>query len=166
MRINLLGIMNRMLDDVVGLEWATADTRARARADTKALMCSEADINAINDARRTALHMAASKGDAEVLLGLLAAKADVDLQDKEGKSPLDMTDDERCKEILKAVGAHGWTRLMVAAEAGISRTKQYFQCRDALLCLRDGQPFPLWLADVEGSAGSPMDAVSDEGLNR
>jgi hypothetical protein len=76
------------------------------------------DINSRNKQGKTALHIATYRGHSDVLLALIHANADVQAQDKSQKSPLDLTANKRCMDVLKATGADGWTQLMIEVENG------------------------------------------------
>ncbi len=54
---------------------------------------------------RTALHVAAEEGHASLVRILTASGADVNARDLLGQTPLDLTEDEQCKEILKEYGS-------------------------------------------------------------
>jgi hypothetical protein len=125
--------------------YASRELRLRDAAETlKSLIMGNRDINARNHAGDTALLIAAKKGEEQVLLTLLAAKADID-SDKDGKTALEVTEHEKCQNILKWIGADGWTPLMINAECNASNVMDYLRLREALLSIRDRQPSPDWL---------------------
>ena len=59
------------------------------------------DVNAKNDYLQTALHSSASNGWIDVIEELIAANADTNAKDKDGKTPLDCAKDDKTREALK-----------------------------------------------------------------
>ncbi len=74
------------------------------------LLDAGADPNLRNDSGRTALHEAASKGDAAVLARLLARKADPRIRDDKGRTPLHSASNEVVARMLLDAGAEAEAR--------------------------------------------------------
>ena len=70
---------------------------------------NSADLNAANGDGRTALHVAACDGHAEVVKGLLEIGADAKLKDKWGATPLQGAIREKRKEVQAILREHGIT---------------------------------------------------------
>ncbi len=104
----------------------------------------KADIASKDTLQRTALHHAAQSGRASSVRALIKLRADINVIDKNGFSPLDLTTDRECTNLLKQIGACGWTQLMVAVEDGESTSEMYFKVREAVLCMQMRYPFPRW----------------------
>ena len=66
-----------------------------------------ADPNIPNDAHRTPLHEASSRGSLEVARLLLSYGAKVDEKDEDGKTPLQVAESESHEELMKLLLAHG-----------------------------------------------------------
>ena len=134
------------------------EDRLRDSSDAlKAMIIGNSDINSKNIDDDSAMLIAASKGDENLLLTLVAAKADINV-DKNGKSALEITEDEKCQNILKWMGADGWTPLMVAAENKPSKVGEYLKLREVLLSIKNRQPFPNWFEAFVQNYESLVDA--------
>ena len=83
------------------------------------------DISARNSYDRTPLHLASMSGQYDAILALVNLNADLNVIDKDQKSPLDLAGNIRCSEMLKLLGADQWTPLMVAAEKGEEKVDVY-----------------------------------------
>lgn len=69
----------------------------------QALMCSGVSVNACDYDKRTALHLAASDGRAEVTQFLLSHCADPNAVDRFGNTPLDDAKRNGCKKTIKVI---------------------------------------------------------------
>jgi ankyrin repeat protein len=88
------------------------------------LIESKADVRSMNAAGYTALHIASTLGELELLSLLVQAKADPDAKGRVNKSAFDLAADEECKRKLEQLGAGGFTYLMNAvAEADVNKVK-------------------------------------------
>jgi hypothetical protein len=106
-------------------------------------------INESDNVQRTALHYAAGEGHLETVRALIEASADTSATDSEGKSALDAAvDHSPCQNLLKSIGADGWTPLMRAADIGIESLENYFSCRALLHCIQSKKPFPAWFLET------------------
>ena len=76
------------------------------------------DLHARNAESHTALHVAASVGMMESILTLIRFKCDINASSETGCTPLSLADNQECAQLLKMLGADGWTPLMVMAERG------------------------------------------------
>ena len=119
-RLNILYTLDKLLESVFGEHEVSGFFEEYLKTlsinEVKQSIYYGSDISARNRLKRTALHIAALNGHAKALQALLASKAEFCVLDKDGLSPLDLANDEKCIEVLKAVGADGWTPLMIAAE--------------------------------------------------
>jgi len=88
------------VDDGVGrTPLTTAVAGGRLDESVKLLLAHGADVNArCRDDRRTALHVAAAKGDTAIMKLLLAHKADVNALDEAGNTPLHWAVERGLKE--------------------------------------------------------------------
>lgn len=89
------------------LHWAS---RAGSLECVQLLLESGADVDARNDAHRTALQLAAERGRAEAVKLLAEAGADLNTQDRKGRTPLHRATYEghaEAAEALLAAGADG-----------------------------------------------------------
>ena len=87
------------------LHWAA---RSGSFACVSMLLASGADVNAVNQARRTPLQLAAEHDRADVIRALAANGAELDTQDRKGRTPLHRATYEgkvAAAEALLAVGA-------------------------------------------------------------
>ena len=119
-RLNILYAFNRLLQSVLGEDEMSKFVSKNFETDlinnVKQSIYEDTDISAKNRHNMTALHIAAKRGHFQVLQGLIDLNADLCALNKNGQSPLDLANDEKCKEVLKNAGADGWTPLMVAVE--------------------------------------------------
>ena len=99
-------------------------------------------VNARNRLNQSALFLASLKGRNEVLYALVNANADVNILDKDSRSPLQVAAEKHCTQSLKMMGADGWTALMVAAEKGIEKVDEYFRLREIIHALHMRLDFP------------------------
>ena len=121
-RLNILGTIRRLLDSILtckGLSLKLNENesvKASLLEELKNSIFSGNDLLSKNRQQMNPLHIAARNGNALAVESLLLAKVDHAALDKAEHSPLDLATNERCIDVLKQVGADGWTKLMVAAE--------------------------------------------------
>lgn len=99
------------------------------------LIAHGADINSKDNQGRTALHLAAERGDALVAEYLIFYNADIDAVDREGRTPLHLAAENGREDMVKLLGGHrakvnlrdkkGQTPLHLAAEAGSANIVKY-----------------------------------------
>eukprot|EP01134_Creolimax_fragrantissima_P002953 CFRG2953T1 len=70
------------------------------------LIAAGADVNATNFERSTALHYAVVENDYRLAYTLLKHKARIDIEDFEGKSALDLCEDDSMRELLQEENAN------------------------------------------------------------
>jgi ankyrin repeat protein len=64
------------------------------------------------------VHEAVLQDRPQALAFLIKHKADVNICDVSGRTPLELAESQRCRKLLKKAGAGGWTSLMLAAARG------------------------------------------------
>ena len=94
------------------------------------------------------LHAVAKSGHLGILRVLLDDHADVNSRDKNGLTPLDVAENQLCKDELKRMGAGGWTPLMIAVDHGVKSVEQYMNYREVFACVRNRSPFPCWFIEA------------------
>lgn len=70
----------------------------------KAVQAEPTQVNDVDELGRTALHLAAARGDAEIVQILLAAGADAAARDASGRLPIDLAKNTEVVRVLKAAG--------------------------------------------------------------
>ena len=90
---------------MLAAEAGDTDTTIQLLNTATLLSGTAASIKAVNRQRRTALHIAAEEGHFRVVQALVHAKAEVHALDIDGRSPLDLTRDDQCTQILTNAGA-------------------------------------------------------------
>ena len=105
------------------------------------------DLHARNAESHTALHVAASVGMMESILTLIRFKCDINASSETGCTPLSLADNQECAQLLKMLGADGWTPLMVMAERGGDCVSDYLKMREIDICLRERRSFPDWFEE-------------------
>jgi hypothetical protein len=115
------------------------------------------DISERNSYERTPLHLASISGRHDAVLALVNINADMNVTDKDQKSPLDSAGNIRCSEMLKLLGADNWTPLMVAAEKGEEKFNVYMQYRNSLICLNQQITFETSFVEHVGKNISTKD---------
>ena len=123
-RINILASLKKFVCDSAG------DCEYENLKET---VYSGSDLAAQNRKLEGAIHLSASAGSFESVLALAEANVDLNARTKDGKSALELANDEVCIELLKSIGADGWLPLMVAAERGLDQVENYLEYRSAVL---------------------------------
>jgi ankyrin repeat protein len=123
----------------------------------------KADIDSKDTKHRNALHYAAKSGKVDVILTLVKLRADINATDRKGLSALDLASGSKnCSQLLKKLGAGGWTPLMVALDQGSDFPEKYFKIREAVLCMKRGFPFPAWFqTDLRSHLSSSLVSEGD-----
>ncbi len=148
MRLNVLAKIKHLRSDVLRSSLSYQSFGAGRANMLESHILSGEDIGSLDRRKQTAVHKAAEKGHAHVISLLSRAKADINTLDQNGKSPLDLVKDEKCRALLKTLGGNGWTPLMIAVEKGEDKVAQYIKCREVLLSIRDQIMFPSWFGDL------------------
>jgi hypothetical protein len=125
-RINILSSLHKYVCDTLQVAYSDFE-------NLKKMIESSSDLAAQNRKLEGAIHLSASAGCFESILVLSEAKVDVNARTKEGKTAFEYAKNEVCTELLKFVGANGWTPLMVAAERGLDQVEIYLEYRNAVL---------------------------------
>jgi len=109
------------------------------------------DINAetLTD-KNNALHIAAQNNDADAILLLVEAGADISQTNDEGQTPLDKATTPACQKILKRLGANSWSPLLLSVELGQQNMKQYVRIRSVLNCIMQKNQFESKIANWFG----------------
>jgi predicted nuclease of predicted toxin-antitoxin system len=116
----------------------------------KLLLKQKLDINCVDSAGKTALHLAVELQKFNLVMSLCDLRANIHIRDKEGHSALDLAPKtfNSCLSFLKRRGANGWTPLIHAAEVGSSAVYKHLQVRELLCCWYQGkESFPSWFQD-------------------
>jgi ankyrin repeat protein len=90
---------------MLAAEAGDADTATQLLSTATQLLGTAVNAKAENRQHRTALHIAAEEGHFRVVQALVQAKADVHVVDIDGRTPLDLTRDDQCTQILTSAGA-------------------------------------------------------------
>jgi hypothetical protein len=109
-RSNILSSANRLMPSII----KSKIDKERLKAE----IVEGKDVSSRTKTNRSALHSLAEHGHSMYILSLVEGKADVDLIDSSGKSPLDVATTKQCREVLKRLGASGWSQIMIFAECG------------------------------------------------
>lgn len=81
-----------------------AAERGSAKRMQEAVAAEPGQVNAIDELGRTPLHLAAARGDSEIVQILLAAGADASARDAAGRLPIDLAKNTEVLRVLKAAG--------------------------------------------------------------
>jgi hypothetical protein len=100
------------------------------------------DIAATDVSGQTAVHKAVLNGHSDVIISLYESSADISLLDHMKKSPLDLAQKKGPKDVLKLLGADGWTPLMIAAVNGPPNVMEYLCYRELQQSIQKKIPFP------------------------
>jgi hypothetical protein len=168
MRLNILAVLKKLRSDVLRSS-LSFQSFCIAGVDTlDSSILSGEDIACMDRNKQTAVHKAAEKGHAHVISLLFKAKADINTLDKNGKSPLDMAKDEKCRALLKTLGGNGWTPLMIAVENGEDKVAKYLKCREVLVSVAKHIAFPSWFKELVMLAEEESwtwDLIEDSSMN-
>ena len=100
------------------------------------------DLLATNKEGESAVHLSARKSKYDVIVALADAKVDLNTLNKVGKSPLEVASEPFCAEVLRMLGADGWTPLMLSATRGLDHLHKFLSYCEAVRCHRSKSFFP------------------------
>jgi hypothetical protein len=149
--MRVLGTLDQFLLKITG---------PRCVKNLKRAILDGKDIDAVTQIEmKSALHIAATKDDSDSVLALIEAQANIELQDRKQRTPLQRAGNgSMCQDILRLYGADKWTPLLMSAEKGEKHIKQYLRVRSILSSLvYQKAPFEKWFEDkVERFSNSTM----------
>lgn len=88
----------------------------------RAVQAEPLQVNAIDELGRTALHLAAPRGNAELIKILLEAGADATVVDADGKTPAELADDATVKSVFAAAVAEREREIQVSLDIKAGKT--------------------------------------------
>ncbi len=154
--MNILGAIDRLLLKLA--QYSHGLTGNISKSVISNIINLQLSIERANDIRaktssdkNTALHIAAQNNDADAVLLLIRADADILQTNDSGHTPLDKavasgSKAAACQKLLKRQGANNWTPLLCCVELGEQNTKQYLRIRSVLISIKQNQELPGTLA--------------------